>query len=41
VLGKFTDSDKKLLADRFEDAHRAVKLMVGGDSQKAMNLYNR
>jgi len=41
VLGKFTDSDKKLLADRFEDAHGAVKLMVGGDSQKAMNLYNR
>ena len=41
VLGKFTDSDKKLLADRFEDAHKAVKLMVTGDSQKAMNLYNR
>ena len=41
VLGKFTESDKKLLADRFEDAHRAVKLMVTGDSQKAMNLYNR
>ena len=41
VLGKFTESDKKLLADRFEDAHRAVKLMVSGDSQKAMNLYNR
>ena len=41
VLGKFTDSDKKLLADRFEDAHKAVKLMVKGDSQKAMNLYNR
>ena len=41
VLGKFTDGDKKLLADRFEDAHKAVKLMVTGDSQKAMNLYNR
>ncbi|MBE6878002.1 MAG: aminoacyl-tRNA hydrolase [Ruminococcaceae bacterium] len=41
VLGKFTDGDKKLLADRFEDAHKAVKLMVSGDSQKAMNLYNR
>ena len=41
VLGKFTESDKKLLADRFEDAHRAVTLMVTGDSQKAMNLYNR
>ncbi|MBQ6895925.1 MAG: aminoacyl-tRNA hydrolase [Oscillospiraceae bacterium] len=41
VLGKFTESDRKLLADRFEDAHRAVKLMVSGDSQKAMNLYNR
>ena len=41
VLGKFPDGDKKLLADRFEDAHKAVKLMVTGDSQKAMNLYNR
>ncbi|MBQ5782777.1 MAG: aminoacyl-tRNA hydrolase [Oscillospiraceae bacterium] len=41
VLGKFSDSDKKLLADRFEDAHKAVKLMVKGDSQKAMNMYNR
>ena len=41
VLGKFKDGDKKLLADRFEDAHKAVKLMVTGDSQKAMNLYNR
>ena len=41
VLGKFTDGDKKLLSDRFEDAHKAVKLMVTGDSQKAMNLYNR
>ena len=33
--------EKKLLADRFEDAHKAVKLMVKGDSQKAMNLYNK
>ena len=41
VLGRFTDSEKKLLADRFEDAHKAVKLMVKGDSQKAMNMYNR
>ena len=41
VLGKFTDGDKKLLQDRFEDAHKAIKLMVSGDSQKAMNLYNR
>jgi len=41
VLGKFTEYDKKLLADRCEDAHKAVKLMVTGDSQKAMNLYNR
>ena len=41
VLGKFTASDKKILADRFEDAHSAVKLIIAGDIAKAMNLYNK
>ena len=41
VLGRFTDSDKKLLCDRYEDAMQAVQLMISGDCQKAMNLYNR
>lgn len=41
VLGKFTDADKKILSERFEDVHKAVKLMADGDVQKAMNLYNK
>ena len=41
VLGRFTDNDKKLLCDRYEDAMQAVQLMISGDCQKAMNLYNR
>lgn len=41
VLGRFTDSDKKRLCDRYEDAMQAVQLMISGDCQKAMNLYNR
>ena len=41
VLGKFTDADKKILSERFEDVHKAVKLMADGDIQKAMNLYNK
>ncbi len=41
VLGKFTDTDKKILSERFEDVHKAVKLMADGDFQKAMNLYNK
>lgn len=41
VLGKFTDSEKKLLSERFEDVHNAVKLMANGDIQKAMNAYSK
>ena len=41
VLGKFTDSDRKLLAEKFDSAYQAVQLMIDGQSDKAMNLYNR
>lgn len=41
VLGKFTDSDKKALSEKFESAYRAVQLIIDGQSDKAMNLYNR
>lgn len=40
VLGKFTDSDKKLLADKYENTYQAVKLIVNGQVEQAMNLYN-
>jgi PTH1 family peptidyl-tRNA hydrolase len=41
VLGKFTDSDKKALSEKFESAYQAVQLIIDGQSDKAMNLYNR
>lgn len=40
VLGKFTDRDKKLLAEKYDSAYRAVLLMVEGQVEQAMNLYN-
>ncbi len=41
VLGKFTDGDKKMLSEKFESAYRACLLIIDGQSDKAMNLYNR
>lgn len=41
VLGKFSQDDKKLLENRFQDTEKALELMISGDVQKAMNLYNR
>ena len=40
VLGQLTDSEKKLITDRFEDIFSSVKLMVSGNTEKAMNQYN-
>ena len=41
VLGKFTEGDRKLLSEKFDSAYQAVQLMIDGQSDKAMNLYNR
>ena len=41
VLGKFTDSDKKALAEKYDSAYQAVQLIIDGQSDKAMNLYNK
>ena len=41
VLGKFTDSDRKTLSEKFDIAFQAVLLIMDGRSDKAMNLYNR
>ena len=40
VLSRFTDKDKKLIAERLPDIRGAVELIVSGDIDKAMNLYN-
>lgn len=41
VLGKFTDGDKKQLSEKFEGAYQSVQLIIDGQADKAMNLYNR
>ena len=40
VLSRFSDKDQKLVAERLPDIKGAVELIVGGDIDKAMNLYN-
>lgn len=40
VLSKFTDSEKKLLEKKFENAANAAELIIKGDIARAMNLYN-
>lgn len=40
VLSRFTDKDKKLIAERLPDIKGAVELMVDGNIDEAMNRYN-
>lgn len=40
VLSRFTDKDKKLIAERLPDIKGAVECIVAGDIDMAMNLYN-
>lgn len=40
VLSKFSEDDKKALEPAFENAVNSLELIVGGDIDKAMNLYN-
>ena len=40
VLSRFTDDEMKLMDEAFEKASEAVKLIVSGQTDKAMNLYN-
>ena len=40
VLGQLTDSEKKLITDRYEDIFSSVKLMISGNTEKAMNQFN-
>ena len=40
VLGHFTDGEKKLLAETCEKAAEAVRMILRGDVEAAMNRYN-
>ncbi|MGN1095708.1 MAG: aminoacyl-tRNA hydrolase [Eubacteriales bacterium] len=40
VLGKLPENDRKLVISRFEDAYNAVELIISGEIEKAMCLYN-
>ena len=40
VLSKFTDDECKTLKDMFENASKAVELMVDGKIDRAMNMFN-
>ncbi|MEE1114705.1 MAG: aminoacyl-tRNA hydrolase [Eubacterium sp.] len=41
VLGRFSPEERKLADEAVKDAADAVELIVGGEIDKAMNLYNR
>lgn len=41
VLGRFSAADRKLVEEAFANAADAVRLMVQGKTDEAMNLYNR
>ncbi len=40
VLSRFSDKEQKLIKERLPDIKSAVELIVEGDIDKAMNLYN-
>lgn len=40
VLSKFTTGEQKELQDLFQDADKAIKLILGGKIEEAMNLFN-
>lgn len=40
VLSKFTKEEQKTLFEKFENVFDAVKLMLSGKTDQAMNLYN-
>ncbi len=40
VLSNFTDSEKKLMLEAFDNAVSAGELIIAGNTDRAMNLYN-
>ena len=41
VLGHFKESDQPMLKEAIKDAKEAINLIMAGDTDKAMNLYNK
>ena len=41
VTGKLPDADMKALVSRFDDVYEALRLILRGDYDRAMNLYNK
>ncbi len=41
VLGHFNEDDSKLMKESFEKAAEATVMLMSGDIEKAMNIYNR
>lgn len=41
VLGELSESDKKALFSCFENVYNSIGLILKGDIEKAMNLYNK
>lgn len=41
VLGHFSKDDKKIMDDSFDKAKDACVMLLSGDVEKAMNIYNR
>lgn len=40
VLGKLTENERKEMTSRYDDILKAAGLIIAGDFEKAMNLYN-
>ncbi len=40
VLSSFSSAEFKRVSDRFDDVCKAVELIISGDTDKAMNLFN-
>ena len=40
VLSSFSSVEFKKVSDRFDDVYKAVELIISGDTDKAMNLFN-
>ena len=41
VLGHFSSDDSKVMKESFEKAAEAAVMLLGGEVEKAMNIYNR
>ena len=40
VLSKFTNDEYKLMSDMFDNAAKAVELIIDGKTDRAMNMFN-